>query len=401
MHFITPLKHLLSTSALLFAAVLAVAASPASARAAADLTISGYLEAGDTVAEPGERVTVEYTARNIGDQDVEDPQVGFYFSKDAFFTTDDTFLEAETLGDLDAGETDDESEQFALPEKIADGEYYVLMVIDDLNRVAENDESNNVAAAAITIGDGPPGSMPDLYLDSSRITYYLTDGGKTIIVDYWVENLGDAPVDSALLNIYLSTDATLSDDDTYLRWDDADSILPGQSVYEDAIIDLPSGLAAGGYYILIQADPENNYEESNESNNVGAVGFHSDGTGGKVTVDLVMERAVVPRDQRTRQAGDTMRVDYQVTNLGPDNATNFEIAPSIVPKSNRRGGYAWPTILVDGLAAGEVLNASVTLEIPSGLTPDRYILFMEADASEQFAEPNESNNVARQRIRIE
>ena len=64
------------------ALVALVAAAPA---AQPDLRISSFLEEGDQQAEAGDRVTVEYTVTNSGDQDVEDVPVAFYFSNDAAF----------------------------------------------------------------------------------------------------------------------------------------------------------------------------------------------------------------------------------------------------------------------------------------------------------------------------
>ena len=119
--------------------------------AQADLTINGYLESGDEVANAGDRVSLEYVMRNLGNYDVEDPVVSFYLSEDPIVGGNDYFLESEDGSDLEAYEVEDESEQVPLPYNIPRGQYYVLLVIDPYDYVSEGNEGNNVEAVPITI----------------------------------------------------------------------------------------------------------------------------------------------------------------------------------------------------------------------------------------------------------
>ncbi|WP_272972668.1 CARDB domain-containing protein [Croceibacter atlanticus] len=120
-------------------------------QAQADLTINGYLESGDEVANAGDRISLEYVMRNLGNYDVEDPVVSFYLSEDPIVGGNDYFLESEDGSDLEAYEVEDESEQVPLPYNIPRGQYYVLLVIDPYDYVSERNEGNNVEAVPITI----------------------------------------------------------------------------------------------------------------------------------------------------------------------------------------------------------------------------------------------------------
>ena len=132
----------------------ALALSAGAALAAPDLSISGVLE--DPQADPGDRITVDFTIFNSGDQDANEPAVGYYFSSDPLVSGDDAFLEKDEVSDIDAGEGESESEQLTVP-GVPDGEYFVLVFADPYDTIAEDDETNNVRAFPITVGD--PGAI--------------------------------------------------------------------------------------------------------------------------------------------------------------------------------------------------------------------------------------------------
>ena len=115
---------------------------------------SGSLE--DTSAVPGARVTVDYRIANVGTRNSNDVEVAYVLSKDATLSTDDTVLERETLGDFDAGDIEDESEQVTLPSNIAAGVYSFFVVADYPNHYAENNETNNVLRRTLRITTTSP-----------------------------------------------------------------------------------------------------------------------------------------------------------------------------------------------------------------------------------------------------
>ena len=121
-----------ASSLTLLVYALACAAAPAAAQVELSVPYA-VLEDNDRIAEPGERVSVEYEVRNNGPSDAEDVAVGFFFSTDRRLDDADRFLESEEVS-LDGYDRDDESEQVGLPEQIAPGCYYVLVVADYTNR---------------------------------------------------------------------------------------------------------------------------------------------------------------------------------------------------------------------------------------------------------------------------
>ena len=250
------------------------------AAAQPDLSIAGSLEPDDRQADPGDRVTVEYVVYNGGDTDVEETSVAFYLSTDQTLDASDDFIESESLGtDVEAGESEEENEQITLPSGVPDGEYYVLLVVDPNDVVAETDETNNVAAAEVYIGDPPPGARPDFAVTSLTVSPSTVEAGGTIVADYYVANQGDAYADQSYPGIYLSSDPTLSADDLFLREDFTDGIPAGSAVYEDAIIDIPYTVSSGDYYLIIAADYEDVVEELDETNNARSAALTVQGGG--------------------------------------------------------------------------------------------------------------------------
>ncbi len=117
---------------------------------APDLVISGILEAGDEVAQAGERVTVEHSVTNAGDSDADETDVGLYIAR-AQRPLRPFFLEDANIGDLEAGESDGESEQVALPASVPPGRYVIVLYVDYQDSVFESDERNNLHMIPIRI----------------------------------------------------------------------------------------------------------------------------------------------------------------------------------------------------------------------------------------------------------
>ncbi len=147
-----------------------------------DLTIpSGFLE--DPQADPGDNVSVEFTLFNGGSEDAEDFLIGYYLSDDPVWSPDDLFIEDEGIGNVEAGEVEDESEQLTVP-SVSDGDYYIVIVADSANVVGESDESNNTFALAITVGDPGPKCVADFDASgsvdgadlASLLAAWMTDG---------------------------------------------------------------------------------------------------------------------------------------------------------------------------------------------------------------------------------
>ena len=120
----------------------------------------------DTEVEPGGRVSVDYVVVNAGQSDVGDFDAAFYIALGSEFVTPRSewiLLERETIGGLDAGESNDESEQITVPMSVPPGDYSFFVILDDRNLIAEISETNNTYALGLrvtgaTAGEAEPGA---------------------------------------------------------------------------------------------------------------------------------------------------------------------------------------------------------------------------------------------------
>ena len=379
------------------AALVAGLLAPSAALAQADLTVFAALEPGDEVAEAGERVTVEYVARNDGNVDVDDPTVAFYLSDDAAFSDDDQFLESEDLSDLDAGESDEENEQFALP-NVPDGEYFVLTVIDPFDRVPESNEDNNVDASAITIGAGGGGGGGGGEADLTVITggttvevYGTPSSGVTIGGEYDIANLGGAGAPKFTEGLYLSRDRTLSADDEQLALDSIDPLGAGASRPERFLLNLPEFVGAGDYFLLVDLDIRDVVPESDETNNLGAIPFTvpEDPAAGAVDLRVPTFRADV---RRRGWRGQILYYSYSVTNDGPDDAPPFRVGVYLMPVYGNGPAVLVRDRRVSSLAAGQTRSWSGGTSIPRSVRRGWHYAFAYADPANGVEETDEGNN---------
>ena len=375
-------------------AVLTLAAPAAFAQA--DLTISGRLEAGDERANAGDRLTVEYRATNRGNVGVDDPTVGIYLSGDAFFSGDDLLLETDEPQDLDPFESDDESEQFTLA-SVPDGDYFILLVIDPFDRIAESNEFNNVSASALTVGagGGGGGGTPDLRVGAFA-TRSIGDAasGATVIVDYRVFNDGDARSGDGQIRlaIYLSDDAVLSADDAFLRQDLAPAVAAGASVAEDAIVELPPTVPAGDYFLIFEVDDRERVAESDETNNTGAVRITVE-AGEESGRDIDLVASSISRGAWYVRRGSRRTLSYRYGNTGTDAAGRFAVTLGIAPYGSD-AVTTLRTLSRSRQAAGSFNSGSSTVRVPN-LRRGWYEFVLTVDAGGAVAETDEANNTVR------
>ena len=124
-----------------------------------DLTVGGdangpnlaitNAELEETTAAPGDRVSFDYTVENRGQADVGDVTIGFYLRPINAPRSEWIPLGSEVVGNVEAGESEDESEQVTIPATVAPAQYALLVVADDDNAIEESDETDNVGGAGI------------------------------------------------------------------------------------------------------------------------------------------------------------------------------------------------------------------------------------------------------------
>ncbi|MET4105359.1 CARDB domain-containing protein [Hymenobacter sp. UYP22] len=200
--------------------------------------------------------------------------IGYYLSKDAAWDATDTYLGASCQSLLFPGQAGTCAIIATMP-LVASGAYSLLLVADPLNAEQESDESNNVAAFAVTV-TGRAVALPDLELWRPSLSFStLPAGGQTGVFSF-LYNRGEGGAAAHEISFFLSTDTVFSmNSDVQL----GTVLMAGLSgttgtggtgvgtVFSAPVLPVPAATAPGSYYLIIMIDPRNLLAESNKQNN--------------------------------------------------------------------------------------------------------------------------------------
>ena len=378
-----------------YALVAALLAAPA-ALAQPDLTISATAE--DASGDAGGRVTLDYTASLTGAEEIEDVSVGFYFSTDPSLSSDDTLSEREEV-DTESDESESDNEQIDIPSNLGDGDYFILVVIDDLEQVTESNESNNTAAIPFSVGNsGGTGGGGSADLSVTAVSAEPASGapGTEVEGEYDLANTGSEPTGESSTGIYLSTNATFSTNDTFLAREDADGVDAGGDEDGEFEFTVPASVAPGDYFILVVADDRNAVTESDESNNVGATPFTvtgDGGGGGGGAADLRITS--VSAEPASGAAGTEVEGEYAIANTGSEQAGESSVGFYLSTDADLSSGDTFLTREdADEVDADGDGDGDFEFTVPASVAPGDYFLLAVADDQNVVSESRENNNVA-------
>jgi subtilase family serine protease len=228
-----------------------------------DLVIEG-LSGFDTTPNPGDNLTFSVTVKNVGTAPTPaGTTLGVGFSIDGklvtWSDTDKTSLAPGTAVTLRAnyGPTQHSYWTATL------GTHTLTANVDDVNRIAESNENNNLASKTISV------TKPDLVVTSIGGFSSTMARGTKITFSAVVKNVGTAPTPAGtLIGVGFKVDGRV------VTWSatDKSSLAPGASVTLRANSG-PSGIAywkatAGTHTVTAHVDDVNRIAESNESNNI-------------------------------------------------------------------------------------------------------------------------------------
>jgi RHS repeat-associated protein len=248
---------------------------------------------------------------------------------------------------------------------------------------------------------------PDLQISNLSIGAIVANqnGSWNVPVSFTVTNVGTATAPNDIYDrCYVSTDGTLSNDDTYMNQVGRGTPLAAGASYPVSMTcQVPSTFAPGSYTIFAKADVNSTptdtgrVVETDETNNVASA---------QVTVqrpDLAVSNMALGAVVANQNGTWNVPVSFTVTNLGP------------VPAQNDIYDQCW--VSTDGtlstndtymtqagrgtpLAAGASYNVSLTCQVPASFGPGTHTIFVKVDADNgplttgRVVETDETNNVA-------
>lgn len=198
-----------------------------------------------------------------------------------------------------------------------------------------------------------------------------------------IRNQGLQTARGVVVDLYLSTDATLDGADPLVGTTTA--TVPNGTTTVPATITVPAGLATADYYLFTVVDPDNDFPEANEADNITAAAQRF-ATGYELSAT-----ALVVLNAGGVNAGDTLNANLTVTHNGVPLVGSLEVAlfassDQLYDANDRSIGVA-----TANLSGQNVETVQVSGVLPQ-LSPGPYYLVARLDPNNLLAESNESNN---------
>jgi subtilase family serine protease len=333
--------------------------------------------------------TITSSVKNFGGTNAGGFGTEYYLSTDTTITTADHKIGTSLVAGCAAGGTVSTTKTVTVSDTVGGGFYYVGMIVDAGNDVAEMNENNNIACSAdrVTL---PTPDLPDL----QAFTFEPPSGSvaRSFTILNEIGNFGDARCDPFTVGFYLSGDATVTTNDVRIgtRFH---SGLPLMSVgaNEETSVTIPDWVPGGAYYIGMIIDPDNAIAETHEDNNV-SVSASTVRTPWPSGPDLGTWTFFVPpfgSGARTFTIRNAVK-NYGLVSSGPFRSEFYLSSDSWITTEDTLIGMQ----AQGGIAAttpGPEFTSTVT--IPDSIPGGTYYVGWIIDSQNAVAETNETNNV--------
>ncbi len=221
----------------------------------------------------GTRASLSCEVENLGNLGaIEATKLKYYLSRDDQYGPGDRYVGYDNVPALGLGELSAESVTPMIPADSAGGSWFLLILVDATDLVAETFESNNVTAVPIDVViDHPSLDAADLVATAPLLSKAIVGAGLQLTADLEIHNSGSQPAAPSRLKFYLSDDDLFDGDDAYLDYQQLEEVALGEIVPLSTRLRVPASTSDGPYHLLAVVDVNRNVVESYESNNVLAI----------------------------------------------------------------------------------------------------------------------------------
>ncbi|MCP4713239.1 MAG: hypothetical protein GY869_31800, partial [Planctomycetes bacterium] len=239
----------------------------------------------------GQQYELPIDVVNNSEGDADPFTISVVLSADANWDASDYSLAEVQVQGLAPWASSDNDVMVTLPTAgaFADGDYYVIYLVDSENVIAELDENNNLALQLTNIAE-QPNLIPGI--DLAIMEYDIDFAGDfqwgndvSLVVD--LVNQGDTDASAFTTIVALSTDMNFDGSDTVLHTFDVPMIATADSSINDLIVTLPMNDGSwtdGMYYLVLAVDSNDAISEADETNNFDDLEIYI-GSGGGPGVD--------------------------------------------------------------------------------------------------------------------
>ncbi len=331
----------------------------------------------DPGISPGEMVSLNAELRNTGDGHF-NPDIGFYLSSDSVFDIAADILLKSSAINLSQGETQTLFTTALVPNDINTGNYYLMIVVDPQDLDQEINETNNVLIRATQV------RYRDFTINVSNAPG-LAAPGQTLSVS---ATINTPDVNGVPYRYVISADEL---------YDATDVVLGTFSQTVTVDVAFPHSLAGGEYFFIGIIDPDNQYEEFDESNNVVSSPITIDD---QIASDLLLSNLSLNTSVRVAAQAITATLDIQ--NIGNIQYLGGVYLGLYVSQDNlfdAGDDLLYQTVISCPLPGG-VLSENRTVTLPSDLAVGDYHILAVVDADNQVFELSENNNTLAQPLTI-
>ncbi len=351
-----------------------------------DLTVQN-LEVVPITPAPGSQVAVSFNIANTGMSVAPQTRARVVYSTNQLIDPSDMQLTTVSIPSLGAQTSDQIQVQVDLPTTPASGTMYIGVIADAENVVAEASESNNTASSQVTL-TVPGNAKLDLSIAELNVSPSGAIQGAPVSVSFKVTNRGTEGAGQSVSQLYLSTNNTISENDTLIGTLTTPAIEANASVSVSGMVTVPSTVSNGRYFLGVVADATRQLTESNENNNTGVARF----TVGEMA-DLAVDSLTVTPDEGA--IGDKVKISVVIRNQG-NLAAGSSRCEFVASADNQIGDGNDVVMLaqtIGAIAAGQTAPVQVMVNLPQlPVAQDTLFIGVVTDADNTVDEVSETNN---------
>ena len=268
-----------------------------------------------------------------------------------------------------------------IPASMGPGNYYAKLIVDYGNMISESNEYNNevqTSSTELTVQDCTPELHPTALSGPNNAL-----SGQTITISYSIENSGLGEANNFPVDMFLSTDSTITTSDTHLG---ADSISIGAStsISDTLSVTVPSSVNSGCWYYGIIVDTTDVIIEQNENDNSLAAN--------QVCILQPNLRVVSVSSPGPSTLGQSIEISVIVENSGGASAGKHQLGINF--EVMQPSGYAdifVEEINITALGANSNIEITRTVQLPTS-PAGTYRVLAVIDYLGAIAESDESDN---------
>lgn len=356
---------------------------PARAQGLPDLTV---LSVGSpATAGTAQTVMLTNVLANAGVGTAGNWQYRIYQSTNSTITTNATVLTTQSgYVDFPAQSIMTNYDTVTIPAGTPTGTNYFGIIIDFDNMVMESNEANNAkSSSSVIIRIGPDLTAPSVTGPSSAGT------AQTVALTNILANAGIGTAGNWQYRVYLSTNATITTNNTVLTTQSGYVDFPAQSSMTNYdTVTIPPDTTPGIYYFGVIIDFDNKVSESNENNNTRSSAPVTIGIGPDLTVTSIGYPSIAGTDQ-------TLILTNVLANIGVGSALSWKYR--VYLSTNATTAATNGTILTTqgnfDIAAQTAITNYAAVAIPDTLATGTYYFAIMIDVEKNVTESVETNNI--------